>query len=85
MPCFSRVDTTMDKVEKQLEEVSLSETYIICYTKHNQKVKVVKFTLPRLTNIGSTFTYYSSFKNLNISKVKTCKYGMRVMYCSFLN
>ncbi len=84
-PYYSQENTSLSKVEKQLEDASLSETYTTSIISHKKSsaLKIIKYSC---TTIFNTFPQNNCFfyKTNNILPIIS-KYGRQVLYGTFLN
>ncbi len=84
MPYYSQNSASLTKTEKQLEDVSFLENYIHNTQKENIILKTTKLLNNWFIKTHPTTTCLFYFKTTKIL-AKTCKYGLQVLYGSFLN
>lgn len=84
-PIYSQCFSALNNMEKQLEEVSTSETYTHKNEKFNAPTKKITLPIPR-TFISYPTSVYDFGIKLNFTYLpEFCKYGIRVLHCSYLN
>lgn len=84
IPYYNQDNTSLIKTEKQLEDISFLENYTNTVRKQNIVFKTTKFLNVWIINAHPTTTYLFYFTTTKILP-KTCKYGLQVLYGSFLN
>jgi hypothetical protein len=85
-PYYSQENTSLSKIEKQLEDVSLSEIYTttsIISHKNSSTLKTIKYCCSTLFYTCAQKSYFL-YKINNILPTIS-KYGRQVLYGAFLN
>ena len=84
MPYYNQDNTLLTKTEKQFEEISFSEIFT-----NNISKQYVILNFSEALNLWFIKTYPTNacLFNFKVTKIilKPCKYGLQVLFSSFLN